>query len=106
VEAILFDWAALLDLLKPLDRFLSYFMDPLGGASSQFGMVFGPPSPLRGAQRLALSIELDLALGEVDKKGSALPVADQFIDFSNYFGRVRDHDSLTWHDLLFYYSTA
>jgi hypothetical protein len=88
-----------LDFLESLDRFLAYFVNPTGRPPSQFGMVFRFPGACRSTQRLSLTIQLNFAFGEFNQECGALPVADDLIDFRDDLGRIRNHDSLAWHDL-------
>src|SRR5882724_9771280 len=88
-----------LDVIESLCGFLADGANPLGRSLGKFGMVSGLPGSLCGTQSVALAIEFDLALCQIDQKSRAMPLADDLVDLSNHVRRIWNHDSLALHTL-------
>src|ERR1017187_7781379 len=89
-----------LDLLEALERLLAEASHPGRGPLSQLGVILRPPGSFGRPQCVGLPSQLDLALGQLDQKCRALPVVDHLVDLGNYLGRIRNHDSMSSHNIF------
>src|SRR5579859_7025839 len=80
----------MLDLFKPLGRFLAHVLDPLIRAFGELGMVFVFPAPRSFAERVALLAAPDFPLQQIYNKRGALLLAGNLVDCSRKLSRNRN----------------
>src|SRR5437868_111725 len=82
--------------------FSKRFIDscPLRRSLSHFWMVFSFPRSSDGAKRVALTIQLDFPLCQIDQEGRAMPVADDLVNLGNDLGRIGLHNPSAWHKAI------
>ena len=79
-------------------RFGAHAAHPLPGIVD-LGMIFRLPDWLGSVKQLQQPHPLDIALRQLDKKRSPLPVRDDLVDLGNHFRWVGDQNSIPWHGL-------
>lgn len=89
----------LLDFPGSRGGLLTDLANPFGGSFGEFGMITGFPCPSCRPQCLTLPIQFDFPPGQFHQEACALSVADHLVDFGDHVRGIRNHNSLTCHNL-------
>ena len=98
----LFGFPLILDLFKPLGRFLTHVLDPLIRAFGQLGMVLVLPTPRGFAECVALLATPDFPFHQIYNKSGALLLAGNLVDCRRKLSRNRNKSTRFAHTYFKY----